>query len=452
MMKMYVYMCSSRKHLYQLYSEYSTNNYLLFSAFPAQVISFYVNDRNHEERKGSKSGEVPVSYQNHSFQLSISGHRWAVPTSFRTTKAEAILLMKRCGAPDFEEILRTESVEDVINPSFTKRASFLPLTMRDSQSLAAQSLLRIDILINSKVQFSTQFLLSRLLWEQKFDAKFEPHISPFLIRLKKVRQGSLHVNIVRGRSIYTRPDGHKMRFSVKVSAALWSRLREGNIRMAVSTLAERGQWSRLYISECLRKPIRESNSSIFPSVSLNRNNLVGHNKNNPIRIELYGVRRGGTLLMLGFSQVTLSDLSVRKSLDWVQTEYSYISPELKVRAQSELGNQSEVHLLFRRPVIGRGLQETHLAGQMRRKNEDLGTPVNPKYPIISATESFPNHSWLSSYAGSSKKNANETRASVRFPGDYDEKEVDESMGWGAEMVNENETLLNSVQHSSSTLS
>lgn len=354
--------------------------------------------------------------------------------------------MKRRGSLGFDEILRTEAVDDVINPNFVRRATFLPLAMRDSQSLAAGSVLRVEVLINSRVHFSTQFPLSQLLWEQQFVAGFKSYVHPYLIRRKSVRQGTVTVKVVRGRSALTRLDGHKVQFFMKISAGLWSRLREKNVRIAVSTVAEKGQWSRLYISESMRKPIREANSSNFPSMILTRNQLIGHSESNPVRFELYGVRRGNTLLKLGFAQVTLSDLAVRKSLDWVQTEYSYISPEVKVVTHSNLENTTEVHLLFGRPLVGRVSHGTKLSDQTRLRHSVATISSDSNFLNSPARGSSPEYSLLSVQSSRSKSNSRYTRTSVRFPSDYDDEEFGESMEWDEKMLTENEASPTAINH------
>lgn len=368
--------------------------------------------------------------------------------SFRTTKAEAILLMKRQGSLTFNEILRTEAVDDTVNPSFIRKARFLPLIMRDSQSLAASSILQVDVLINSRVQFSTQFPLSQLLWEQKFTAKFKPYVYPYSIRRRTDRQGTVIVKVVRGRSVSTKLDGRKVQFFVKISAGLWSRLRERNIRIAVSTVAEKGQWSRLYISDSLRRPIREVNSSNFPSLTFTRNELLGHNENNPVRIELYGVRRGNTLLTLGFMQVTLSDLAIRKKLDWVQTEYSYVSPEVKVVQHSKSENMTEVRLLLGRPLVRSVAGGTGPMDQTFWRHSARATSSDSDFLNSSVRESFLDHPLLSVNSSWSKSNLKSTRTSIRFPSDYEDEENDEPMKWNGKKLTKYENSLPRVDQGS----
>lgn len=394
-----------------------------------------MDDMNREVRKESTTGEVPQTYQRHNFHLCISGRRWAVPSFFRDTTVKAVLLLKRPGIADFEEILTTEGTNDTLNPCFITRASFLPLTMPNSQCLAAESVLRVEVHVNSRVYFSVQLQLSRLLWEKKFAAKFKPYVHPLLLRMKDVGEGEVFLNVVRGSAFSAAPDAHKIQFHVTVSSGLWGKLKEGNITMAIATAAERGQWSRVYLSDPLRKPIRDLNSSAFPSVTMSRTELTGHSTSNPIRIELYGVRRRGALLKLGFVQVTLNELELRKRLDWRQTEYSYVSPDVQVAFQKRSSGRSEIRLLLARAQMPKSMlinpipNETEPMSpyvarkEMNRKSHvsslTVDSQVTTSQDFSLQTHSFRSVSKLSCRPRSARRISDKVKPTVRFPGDVE---------------------------------
>lgn len=283
-------------------------------------------------------------YKNRYFQLSIAGYKWVVPTTLRANKLSAKLLFKKLNGSEFEEILRTETVHGVSSPQFTKRAELAPLQMLNSQRYAISSVFRLEVIVNSMVHAAVEFSLAELLWDRMFETPMTPYVSTSLGKTSP-NGGMIFVNVVRGTPIENPPNAHKVIFSIRTSSSLWKRVVESKIRIAISAVAEKGRWSRIYFTEALRRPFGTESSLGFSPISLNRGELTAYNPNNPIRIQIYGVRKGNQVL-LGFSQFVLSELFTRDRLSWVQTEHSYLCTELKIRKALTYTNCSEAEINF----------------------------------------------------------------------------------------------------------
>lgn len=317
---------------------------LSWNHFCLQALTFFSQDRDNEKRKGGILGEVPEVFQNRHFQVSIAGYKWVVPTALKTNKLSAKLLFKNLNAPDFEEILQTETVHGVSSPQFTKRVQFSPLQMSNSQTYAISSIFRLQVIVNSVVYTAVEFTMAQLLWDRTIETSMNPYVSTILGKDDE-GGGMIFVNIIRNRPIDYPLKSHDVTFSIRTTGSLWKRVVESKISVAISVVAEKGRWSRIFASRGLRRPQGTSFSLDFPRFSIDRDELTAFNPRNPVRLQLYGVRAGNQVL-LGFVQFVFAELFNRDTLNWFQTEYSYLHTETKLKKCQTSGTCSEVGIVL----------------------------------------------------------------------------------------------------------
>lgn len=231
--------------------------------------------------------------------------------------------MKEYGKEQFEDFLVTESVRDQTSPQFTRRAQFKPLSMNDSQRYAMNTILQVNVIINSRKYTTFELPLAHLLWDQFYDIKMPTHVPSSVRGPKNKTSGSTSLQIVRGREDVSSFDDHKMYFLIRTSGNMCRRIFESKMKVALSVVAEKGRWSRLSLSNTVAKSYRSKGGATFPLVQFCRGELSGFTSRNPVRLTLYGVRRG-YLRTLGFCQFTVAELSCRDSLSWYGTKLKNI--------------------------------------------------------------------------------------------------------------------------------
>lgn len=343
-----------------------------------------------------------------------------VPTLLRTNKLSAKLLLKKLNGTEFEEILRTETVHGVSSPQFTKRAELAPLQMLNSQRYAISSVFRLEVIVNSIVHTAVEFSLAELLWDRLFETPMTPYVST----LGKASRygGMIFVNVVRGAQIENPPNAHKVTFFIRTSNSLWKRVVESKIRVAISAVAEKGRWSRIYFTEALRRPFGRKSSLGFPPISLDRGELTAYNPNNPIRIQLYGVRTGNQVL-LGFSQFVLAELFTHDRLSWVKTEHSYLHTEIKVRKVISYENCSAAEINIgdwnaRRSTSAKQFSQETIDHNNFMSEDDFNAMTGSESAQLDTPKVLGSSSGTISEYCTGK--VNRAREVVHFPGDEDE--------------------------------
>lgn len=319
--------------------------------FSSQILAFFLEDETREKRNNRFHGHVPSDFRHHYFYLSISGEQWVHKNQCNsTTTMYAKLFIKSPNSSVFEQLLVTESIQGEVNPTFIKRARFNPLKMVDSQNVAVSTIIRFDAFLNHALFFSMQFTLAELLWNLGVDSSLHTMcVSNKNEKKNPLSTGHVFLNVVRGRR-YTEPvDAHVVQMKVTVQSEVWSKMTESKLQVAVSAMAEKGRWSRLYLSEGIRKHGGIDNDNTFQCISLKRETLACSNAKNPIRIELY-VRQKACMKLLGFSQFVLGDVCEEKVLPWSLCYASKLAGHMSVQKWNTWQSVSEIYLMIKKDV------------------------------------------------------------------------------------------------------
>lgn len=333
-----------------------------------------------------------------------------------------MLSLKEFAAEEFSPILQTEIIEQEISPQFTRRVQFKPLTMEDSQTYAVNSILQLEAIVNGKSYAKAKLTLAQLLWDQRFEANIPTYVPTALFGPRKPVSGWLRLNVIRGRGLHEEYDGHKIQFSIRASSATCDKVYDPKMRVAFSTVAEKGHWCRVFLSEPLPKPYWTQSAAEFPSIQFSRGNLQGFTSKNPIRVTLYGVR-SGTLKVLGYFQFVLSEVLTRKCIPWygkklfktgIWVDHEVVSItkskiSIALLRASELGQQ-----------IGRLRDATSSEDQEEHEQSSQDQPIYPESELSTSVSSLASfRSFIlggkSSSALKSTSSAVVMRELVRFP-------------------------------------
>ncbi|CAN8071294.1 unnamed protein product [Agarophyton chilense] len=309
------------------------------------IISFFTEQQERERRRNSDHGEVPEIFKTNEFQVSISGFTLALPNPWRCIKLHAELSIQAPGTTEFVHRLTTETIEGQCSPIFTRRATFAPFQMRNSQHEAKQTLVKVDIYLCGELIFSTKFELARLLWDGQVEKKVEPVIPIMLVvKNRKAVQGRIAMDVVRRRPIGTPPDNHEIVLNFEFGAKIWATISEQSVYFTLCGVGFRGRWNRVFASKNIKKqPFKRKIATIFPRVYLSRGDLINDNPSNPVRVELYGYRRGYPKL-LGYCHVTLAELNKPRIIAWNNGPSSTMSAIMRITSSPVSQTQSELNL------------------------------------------------------------------------------------------------------------
>lgn len=379
----------------------------------------------------TKGSHIPLVYDDHYFQLYIAGYRWAFPTIVRSFHVHATLSIKFENEPDFELLCTTERDNDVTCLNFIQRAYFSPMQEPNFKERISNATLRLQVFINSIAYSNFQFPFRKLLAHQYWSADM-PSFEPKYYTRKKRGNGCVSVGVVRGKHIHSEQTEKTVNFHIKLTPALWKRLQEPKIKIAVSTVAEKGGWTRLYISKDIRRPWQSGKETDITGISISRDELVGHNANNPIRIEMYTVQKNDVKLKLGFVQASLKTFERQNHVNWTMTKYGYVTPCISVTGWSEEEDKINVHLTWGRAGGEDDGNKTtdKQGGLLRRFREPRisraktvdgsgGKPVS----VNEISTSFPS---VHSDVGNGKDSQEIHEAMVMFPGDQCLARVEET--------------------------
>lgn len=403
--------------------------------FLLQNLFCFVDQRERvlHSRKEATSGHVRDIYRAHHFDISIAGFQWIVPDPLRATKLSATMLIKESGKDCYETLLITESVYDQTGPLFTKRAHFKPLTMKDSQNYAMNTILHVEISINEEKHLSFEISLAQLLWDQVFDFKFPTYVPSSVRGSRKIHQtGYTSLHIVRGRDDVYSFDDHKIRFLIRTSGAFCRKVPDPSMKVAFSVAAEKGRWSRLSLSDAVVTPYRFQGGRTFPTIHFRRGELKGFNPRNPVRMTLYGTRKG-YMRVLGFCQFTMAELARREDIHW----YGKRLKKAGLMSVCTKANQS-TSFSFELSTFGQVEERIMTVARNRIRDERLSDELTPDREDVNMTPSFGtasdiSTSWSSFKSVLSFKKNNRMFSSnnvwkakgvrtetVRFPGDIED--------------------------------
>lgn len=285
----------------------------------------------------------------------------------------AELSVKTANSETFVHQLTTEAVVGESSPKFVKRATFPPLNMEDSQREATGTILKVDIFLHKQQIFSAQFSLAKLLWDCRVEHFTEPVFpSMAMVKNKRVAKGKLIVDVVIGRSPQLSKDDHDVILTLELCSKAWTFVAEQKSYLTICTAGFHGRWNRLYASDHVKKPFLRSTSTTFPRIYLRRSDLTNGSKTNPIRVELYGCRKGYPRL-LGFFHFLLADIESPRELVWNAGQSSGLQARVVTSSASVSSVRSEAHFLvdvMKTPV-------NSIRGSLYKSRSETKTPLSP---------------------------------------------------------------------------
>lgn len=338
-----------------------------------KILEFYTEQSERQRRRNSDHGEVPAVFKTNSFQISISGQTLALPNPWSPTRLHAELSVKEANSETFVHQLTTEAITGESSPKFVRRANFSPLDLDDSQSEATRTILKVDVFLNKQQIFTAQCSLAKLLWDCRFEHVVEPVFpSLAIVKNKRVARGKIFLDAISGRPPHLPKDEYQVILTFELSSKAWTSIAEQKSYLAICSVGFHGRWNRLYASDHVKKPFMRSISTTFPRIYLRRSDLTNGNKTNPIRVELYGCRKGYPRL-LGFFHFMLADLENPKEVVWNAGQSSGLQAQVATSSASVSPVRSEAHFL----IDAVRTSVTSGRGSLYKSRSETKSPLSP---------------------------------------------------------------------------